>query len=65
MRWTRWRRGGDAAPAEVALAWVMAQPGITAPISSATSLEQLARLVRATELQLMPEDPAELDKASA
>jgi aryl-alcohol dehydrogenase-like predicted oxidoreductase len=55
----------DAAPAEVALAWVMTRPGITAPIASATSLDQLRSLVRATELRLTPDDIAELDAASA
>jgi aryl-alcohol dehydrogenase-like predicted oxidoreductase len=54
-----------AEPAEVALAWVMAQPGITAPIASATSLEQLAGLVRAVFLALSPEDLRLLDLASA
>ncbi len=52
-----------AKPAEVALAWVMAKPGVTAPIASATSLDQLASLVRATELRLTAEDIAELDAA--
>lgn len=55
----------DAAPAEVALAWVMARPGIAAPIASATSLEQMASLVRATSLRLDPEDIAALDAASS
>ena len=54
-----------AAPAEVALAWVMAQPGVTAPIASATSLDQLASLVRATALRLTPDDIAALDAAGA
>jgi aryl-alcohol dehydrogenase-like predicted oxidoreductase len=54
-----------AKPAEVALAWVMAKPGVTAPIASATSVEQVASLVRATELKLTPADMAALDKASA
>lgn len=54
-----------ATQAEVALAWVMAKPGITAPIASATSLEQLASLVRAVELRLTAEDMAELDAAGA
>jgi aryl-alcohol dehydrogenase-like predicted oxidoreductase len=53
-----------ATPAEVALAWVIARPGVTAPIASATSLERLASLVRATELRLSPEDIAALDAAS-
>ena len=44
---------------------MIARPGVTAPIASATSLEQLASLVRATELGLAPEDLAALDAASA
>ncbi|MER8547170.1 aldo/keto reductase [Mesorhizobium sp. M1169] len=55
----------SAKPAEVALAWVMARPGVTAPIASATTLDQLDSLVRAASLQLGPDDIAELDKASA
>ena len=54
-----------AKPAEVALAWVMARPGVTAPIASATSVEQADSLVRATELKLAPADMAALDTASA
>jgi aryl-alcohol dehydrogenase-like predicted oxidoreductase len=54
-----------AKPAEVALAWVMARPGVTAPIASATSVEQVASLVRATALTLTPADMDALDKASA
>jgi aryl-alcohol dehydrogenase-like predicted oxidoreductase len=54
-----------AAPAEVAIAWLVQRPGVTAPIASATSVEQLASLVRATELQITAEDVAELDGASA
>lgn len=55
----------SASQAEVALAWVMAQPGITAPIASATTLEQVDSLVRAASLKLAAEDVAALDKASA
>ncbi|MER9677981.1 aldo/keto reductase [Mesorhizobium sp. M0184] len=55
----------SAKPAEMALAWVMARPGVTAPIASATTLDQLDSLVRAASLQLSPDDIAELDKASA
>jgi len=54
-----------ARPATVALAWLMARPGITAPIASATSLEQLAELVPATDLVLDAGDMAQLDQASA
>ena len=55
----------DAAPASIALAWVMAQPGITAPIASATSVKQLKELVEAAELILDQEALELLDKASA
>ena len=41
-----------ARPGQVALAWQMARPGITAPIASATSLSQLAELVGAAHLVL-------------
>ena len=54
-----------AKPAEVALAWVMARPGVTAPIASATSVAQVDSLVRATELSLSEADMAALDQASA
>ena len=54
-----------AKPAEVALAWAMARPGVTAPIASATSLEQTESLVRATELVLSPADMDALNAASA
>ena len=55
----------DAAPASIALAWVMAQPEITAPIASATSVKQLKTLVEAAELVLDQEALELLDKASA
>lgn len=54
-----------AKPAEVALAWVMQQPGVTAPIASATSSEQLESLVRATQLTLTEGDLRALGDASA
>jgi aryl-alcohol dehydrogenase-like predicted oxidoreductase len=47
-----------ATPAGVALAWLIAQPGVTAPIASATSLEQLNELMAGTRLSL---DPASLE----
>lgn len=55
----------SARQAEVALAWAMARPGVTAPIASATTLDQMDSLVRAASLKLAPEDMAALDKASA
>jgi aryl-alcohol dehydrogenase-like predicted oxidoreductase len=54
-----------AALATVTLAWTMVQPAITAPIASATSMEQLAELLAALQLQLTPEQIARLDAASA
>ncbi|MEQ1945117.1 aldo/keto reductase [Mesorhizobium sp. VNQ89] len=54
-----------AKPAEVALAWVIARPGVTAPIASATSITQTDSLIRAASLKLSGEDVAELDNASA
>lgn len=42
----------NSKPASIALAWLIARPGITAPIASATSLEQLNDLINATSLKL-------------
>jgi aryl-alcohol dehydrogenase-like predicted oxidoreductase len=55
----------NSTPAQVAVAWEMAQPGIASPIASATNLEQLDELVKASELVLDGETMALLDKASA
>jgi len=53
-----------AALASIALAWTMAQPGITAPIASATSVKQLDELLAALTLELSPDQIARLDAAS-
>lgn len=53
-----------ATPAQIALAWVLAQPGITAPIASATTVVQLEELLGATTITLDPDDLALLDTAS-
>lgn len=58
-------QGHGANPAQVALAWVAAQPGLTGPIASATSAAQVADLVAAARLDLTPADLAALDAASA
>ena len=52
-------------PARVALAWLIAQPGITAPIASATNEKQLADLVEATKLTLDAESIQKLNEMSA
>jgi aryl-alcohol dehydrogenase-like predicted oxidoreductase len=49
-------------PGRVALAWLMVQPGVTAPIASATSDEHLADLIAATQLTL---DHASIQKLNA
>ena len=53
-----------AAPAQVALAWLIARPTVTAPIASATSLAQLKELIGATKLKLDEAAIALLNRAS-
>ena len=52
-----------ASPAQIALAWIMRHPLITAPIASATSLDQLTQLMSAASLTLPAEVIADLDAA--
>jgi aryl-alcohol dehydrogenase-like predicted oxidoreductase len=54
-----------ATMAQVALAWLMLRPAVTAPIASATSAAQLDELMAAMRLVLDPADVAALDAASA
>ena len=54
-----------ATPAQVALAWLIGRPGVTAPIVSATNLNQLAEILKAARLSLPAEVVAKLDTASA
>jgi aryl-alcohol dehydrogenase-like predicted oxidoreductase len=55
----------NATPAQVALAWLMAKPGVTAPIASATGVAQLRDIMGAVALKLDADDMAELDRANA
>lgn len=55
----------NSTPARIALAWLMTRPSITAPIASATSLEQLRDLIEATTLRLDESAIARLSEASA
>lgn len=55
----------SATSAQVALAWLMAQPTITAPIASATKVDQLQDILGAAKLSLTNEDMTALEKASA
>ena len=50
---------------QVALAWLMARPSVTAPIASATNLDQLEELVSAANLILDPQDINKINEASA
>jgi aryl-alcohol dehydrogenase-like predicted oxidoreductase len=51
--------------AQIALAWLLARPGVTAPITSANSAEQWKELAGAVDVDLTPDDVMELDEASA
>ena len=55
----------SSTPAQVALAWLMARPSITAPIASATNLNQLKDLLESTRVNLDQPSIEELKHASA
>jgi len=50
----------EVPPIQVALAWILRQPGVTAPIVSVTKPEQLEQLIAATSVRLTEEDAAEV-----
>jgi aryl-alcohol dehydrogenase-like predicted oxidoreductase len=54
-----------ATPAQIALAWLMAKPGVTAPIASATTPDQLREILSAATSKLDAEAIKALDAASA
>ncbi|AMR27422.1 alcohol dehydrogenase [Hymenobacter psoromatis] len=51
--------------AQVALAWLMQAPGITAPIASATKVAQVQELLKAMDVRLTPQDAQELQAGPA
>ncbi len=55
----------SATPAQVAIAWLIARPSVTAPIASATNLTQLEDLMKAVSLKLPPAAITALNEASA
>lgn len=55
----------SATQAQVALAWLMTRPGITAPIASATNLDQLDDMIKAAQLKLSEDALDKLEHASA
>ena len=54
-----------ATPAQIALAWLMARPGVTAPIASATNVDQLREILGAAEIRLDEEAMQTLARAGA
>jgi aryl-alcohol dehydrogenase-like predicted oxidoreductase len=54
-----------ATPAQIALAWTAARPGVTAPIASATSIDQLEELLGSLSIHLSTGQIERLDRASA
>ena len=54
-----------AKPAEVALAWLIARDGVTAPIASATSVAQVESFAKAASIKLSDEDMLRLTDAGA
>lgn len=53
-----------ATPAQISLAWLLARPGITSPITSANTADQWQDLAGAVDVRLTPEDIVALDNAS-
>ncbi len=54
----------NAKPVQIALAWLIARPSVTAPIASATNVEQLAELLKAAEIKLDAAAIQQIDVAS-
>ncbi|MGE0223160.1 MAG: aldo/keto reductase [Acetobacteraceae bacterium] len=54
----------NAKPGQIAIAWLIARPSVTAPIASATNMEQLAELMKAAEIKLDEAAIEQIDKAS-
>ncbi|MGV8951540.1 MAG: aldo/keto reductase [Cypionkella sp.] len=56
-------KANDATPSEVSIAWILAQPGVTAPIASATSVDQVKSLAKGARLKLSDADVQTLTEA--
>lgn len=54
----------EATVAQVAIAWLLDQPGIAAPMASVTTPDQLDELIEAIDIELMPDQVERLDKAA-
>jgi aryl-alcohol dehydrogenase-like predicted oxidoreductase len=58
-------RAQAAAPATIALAWLLSKPFVVAPVASASRVDQVADLTRAASIQLSRQQVTELDRISA
>ena len=54
----------NAKPVQIALAWLIARPSVTAPIASATNVDQLAEVLKAADIQLDTAAIQQIDAAS-
>jgi aryl-alcohol dehydrogenase-like predicted oxidoreductase len=54
----------NAKPVQIAMAWLIARPSVTAPIASATNLDQLAELLKSAEIKLDAAAIEQIDAAS-
>jgi aryl-alcohol dehydrogenase-like predicted oxidoreductase len=54
-----------ATPAQIALAWLIARPSVTAPIASATNVDQLHEIMKAVDIKLDHDAIEQIDRASA
>jgi aryl-alcohol dehydrogenase (NADP+) len=55
-------RSRGVSPAQIALAWLLQQPGVTAPIIGASKMPQLEEAVAAVEIRLTPEECRQLEE---
>lgn len=55
----------NCSQAAIALAWLIQRKSVTAPIASATKIEQIKEFVRALEIKLDQDQVKKLDEASA
>jgi aryl-alcohol dehydrogenase-like predicted oxidoreductase len=55
-------RSYDASPAQMAIAWILANPTVTSAIIGANTVTQLAETLKAAEIKLSPQEKAQLDR---
>jgi aryl-alcohol dehydrogenase-like predicted oxidoreductase len=55
-------RSYDASPAQMTIAWILANPTVTSAIIGANTVTQLAETLKAAEIKLSPQEKAQLDR---